>query len=362
MEKVKNLWQRIPHACRVVFAVLPVVTLLHFIFFVSSDFAEWYVLTVGDFFRSVLAWITNFIPASVAECILILVPVIMIAMFVYGIRGDSDRVFRLFCGSLSALMVVYSLFVLTFAAGFYMRDIGEIFEIERRDLTVDELYSAALIAAEEANEAYRSIDGRGPKSTVMCMSINEMNDTLLDAFDTVSEKYDYPATMYSRVKPVVHSEPMTYTHISGVYTFFTGEANINVNYPDFVIPFTAAHELSHQRGVSRENEANFVAFLVCMESDNPYIRYSGYLNMFRYMAGALSSVAPDRISELYSRLDSGVVNELASYSKFFDKYRDNVAADISDAVNDTYLTVMDGTDSRSYGMVVDLAVVYLLDK
>ena len=55
---------------------------------------------------------------------------------------------------------------------------------------------------------------------------------------------------------------MTYTHISGIYTFYTGESNININYPDFVVASSATHEMAHQRGVARENEANFVSFVV----------------------------------------------------------------------------------------------------
>ncbi len=362
MEKLKNVLKSIPRWCRVVFAVFPVMVVLHLLYSLSPAFAEFYVRTVGAFFRTLLAYLTNLFPISVAEGIIIFTPIAMIMMFIYGLRGSDGAIFRLFWGSLSALLTVYSLFTLTFAAGFYVRDIGDIFGIERRDITVDELYSAALITAEGANEAYRELDGRGPDSTVMGMTYSEMNKDLLTAFERVSDKYGYPVKMYSSIKPVVLSEPMTYTHISGVYTFFTGEANINVNYPDFVIPYTAAHELSHQRGVSRENEANLVAFLVCLEADDPYIRYSGYLNMFEYMASALGNVSRDKLTELYSHLDDGVMNELISYSRFFDKYRENVAADISDVVNDTYLTVMDGTDSRSYGMVVDLAVVYLIDR
>jgi len=226
---------------------------------------------------------------------------------------------------------------------------------------VDELYSATLRTAEGVNEAYRQLDGRGPEYTTMGMSYSELSEKVLDSFDSLSDEYGFPVTFRSRVKPVVFSVPMTYTHVSGVYTYITGEANMNVNYPDFVIPYTAAHEMSHQRGVSREDEANFVAFLACVESEDPYIRYSGYLNMYQYMASALSSVDPERYAEVFYTLDRGVVNELISYSGFFDRYRDNIAASISDAVNDTYLNIMSGTDSRSYGMVVDLASLYLID-
>ena len=154
---------------------------------------------------------------------------------------------------------------------------------------------------------------------------------------------------------------MTYTHISGMYTYFTGEANLNTNYPYFVNVYTTAHEMAHQRGIARENEANFLAYLVCIGSEDLYMQYSGYLNMYDYLASPLYMASPELYYEVVQSLDSRVRYDLQCYSEFFDKYRDNAAAEVSDAVNNTYL-VLQGTaeGTRSYGMVVDLAVAYHL--
>ncbi len=364
MTKLKKLIKTIPVLYRVFFCLFPVAVCLHAAFIIWGDFAELYCRSVGHGFRTVLATVTNFLPMSLAEAGIIFMPFIFASIVIYVIRTKGEYVasVRVISGLISVITLVYSLFVFTFAAGFYGKDIGEYFGVNRRKLTVNELYSAAVVIVDRANEAYSEIDGKGLGSTTMGMDYGTMNDLILEGFDKLYDEYKFPARLSSRVKPVVLSEPMTYTHISGVYTFFTGEANINVNYPDFVIPYTAAHELSHQRGVSREDEANFAAFLVCEAVENPYIRYSGYLNMYQYMASAIASVSYEKYVELYNRLDDGIKKELSAYSKFFDKYRESVSGKVSDAVNDSYLSVMAGTDSRSYGMVVDLATVYILEE
>lgn len=347
MAKLKKVLRAIPIPVRVLFCLFLISVLLHISFALSQSFAEFYLGTVGHFFRSLFAAVTNPLPFSLAEAIFIFLPFVLIYMVVCILKDDLD--FDGAVGIISSLaalvLLVYSLFILTFAAGFYTGDIGEHFGVSRRDVTVDELYEAAIITVEGVNEAYSEIDGKGPDSTSMGMTPYELSIKLLGDFDSLNDKFSFPYKMTSRVKPVTLSEPMTYTHISGIYSYFTGESNININYPDFVIPYTAAHELSHQRGVSRENEANFVAFLVCMESDDPYIRYSGYLNMYQYMANAVASVSYEKYADLAGMLDDGVKKELIAYSEFFDKYRDNIAADVSDTVNDAYLTVMSGTDS-----------------
>ena len=129
-------------------------------------------------------------------------------------------------------------------------------------------------------------------------------------------------------------------------------------FPDYTIAYTAAHELAHQRGIAPEDEANFVAFLVCLESDDPYIRYSGYTNMLEYVLSALYRADGKSYTEVYRKIDNAVRREFAAYSDFFDKYRDSTASRVTDKVNDTYLKLNGTEGSVSYGLVVDIAVAY----
>ena len=103
-----------------------------------------------------------------------------------------------------------------------------------------------------------------------------------------------------------------------------------------------------------------MAFLVCMASDDPYIRYSGYLNLYEYVSSALYSASREYYTQIQEALDPRIYYELRSYSAFFDKYRDTVVSQISESVNNTYLVIQGTEGTKSYGMVVDLAVVYLL--
>ena len=87
------------------------------------------------------------------------------------------------------------------------------------------------------------------------------------------------------------------------------------------------------------------------------MRYSGYLNMYEYLMSALSSKREIR-REISASLDPRVMNDLVCYSNFFDKYRSNPAATVSDTVNNTYLLAQGTEGAKSYGLVVDLAVAY----
>ena len=119
--------------------------------------------------------------------------------------------------------------------------------------------------------------------------------------------------------------------------------------------------MAHQRGIAREDEANFVSFLVCISSDDPYIRYSGYLDMFREVRNKLADADKTLYKKLISEMSAETMGEVVSFGNFFDKYRENVAATVSNKVNDTYIT-SHGQEAgiKSYGLVADLLCAYML--
>ena len=352
---------RLPLAVKIIYAIAAACVPLYLAFLLSEGFSDFFNRYISSFFRALLAHLTSWIPFSLAEFALILIPVwvFLITQLITKKFGDSTK--ELISGILcvcSLLGVVFSSFTLGFAPAYRGSTLDEKLALKRCDVSAEELYDTALILAEHVKEEAQFVAFGEDGFSVMPYNYSEMNEKLLDAYGKVCDKHTFVQRLNSRLKPVMLSDAMSYTHITGVYTFFTGEANINVAFPDYTVPFTAAHELSHQRGIARENEANFMAFLVCIESDDAYIRYSAYLNMYEYVLSALSRADGDMYAKAYARLSPHVKGELAAYSDFYDKYRNSTASEVSGAVNDTFLKLHGTEGTKSYGMVVDLAVAY----
>ncbi len=313
--------------------------------------------------RWTLAHITSLLPFSLAEMVIILLPLILILLLsltVYLSRKEDERAYtKYLCFLLSVLCIIYSLFVLTLAPGYKGSSLASKLNLKQKQVSAKELYDTSTWLSEQVSMRLDDIAYDDEGFSHLPYSLDLMCDKLNDAYAKLADKYDFVSKLRSNIKYVILSKPMTYTHISGVYTFYTGEANLNVNFPDYTLPYTAAHELAHQRGTAPENEANFVAFLACMESDDPYIEYSGYINMLEYCMNALYEADSDMYYEFYGTLEREVVGEFYAYSGFYDEYRENVVADVSGTINDTYLQSQGQTaGSRSYGLVVDLAVAY----
>ncbi len=361
LDEIEEPNYKLPKFSIVLFIAAGVTALLHVISANSEAFSDFINQNVSRWVRFLLAHVTNLIPFSFAEMLIIGLPIIFVTLCVYSVKkySDTTRHMLVFIGiALSLLSVFYTLFFWGFGVGYNGAPLEDKLELERAQVSAQELKETAEILIEKTNEAAQDVIFRKSGFSVMPYNIGELSDKLCEAYESSYKKYDFITPLTSNLKPVILSEPWAYTHITGVYSYFTGEANINVAFPDYTVAYTAAHEMAHQRGIAPEDEANFVAFLVCLESDDPYIRYSGYANMLEYVLNALYRADSKAYTELYRHIDNTIRREFAAYSDFFSKYRDSAASNVADKVNDTYLKLNGTEGSKSYGLVVDIAVAY----
>ncbi len=150
--------------------------------------------------------------------------------------------------------------------------------------------------------------------------------------------------------------------ISGIYSPFTGEAHLNAEVPPWVQPFSASHELAHQKGFAREDEANFIAWQVCRESTDPALNYSASFVALRHALGALRRENPVQAELVSNLLDDQVLADMHG-SRAFWRSMHSVVTDLSIKVNDTYLKSSGSSEGvRSYGRMLDLLVAEQLSR
>lgn len=355
-------YERVPLWSKIALILCGICVILYIIICFNTRFADTFNVYVSSFFRFLLAQISNILPFSLAETTIILMPVILFFVVRYLIkrRCASPRAVAVSAVCmLSVASMFFSTFVLTFAAGYRGKSLESKLDFKSEKLTATDLYNSAEYLSQKINELAQEISYSDNGFSQMPYRLDVMNSKLISAYDEFCEEHTFIHNFHSRVKPVLISEAMSYAHITGVYTFFTGESNINVDFPDYTIPYTAAHELAHQRGIAREDEANMIAFLVSMQSDDIYIRYSAYVGVYEYVASALYRADKDLYRKNYSGLDPRVQREQDAYREFFKKYQHSVTSSVSNTVNDIYLQAQGTVGAKSYGMVVDMTVAYL---
>ncbi len=327
----------------------------------STDIADFLNGTLCLAARRALAFLGDLIPFSVYELILFLSPVILTFIIAFAVklfrRGYGAG--RFLINIISAVLVLYAGNVICLGISYNTTTVDKEMNFPIVRVTEDSLAELMTALRDEVNLFSADIaytdDGRSASGYTM----DEISERICASYSEFSAEYGFVPDFYSRAKGVgAGSIIMSYLGIGGIYTYFTGEANVNTAYPEYDVVFTAAHELSHQRGVLRENEANFMAYVICSRSDDLYLRYSAALNMYSYIASALYRTNEERYFEIAKGLSEGARADIRASNAVAEKYGNTFIADISSFINDLFLK-SNGTDGVvTYGRVVTLAVSY----
>ncbi|HEX5655366.1 MAG TPA: DUF3810 domain-containing protein [Chitinophagaceae bacterium] len=126
------------------------------------------------------------------------------------------------------------------------------------------------------------------------------------------------------IKPSLFSYAGNYLGFQGYYNPFSGEAQVNTTIPRVIEPFVTTHEIAHQLGYAKENEANFVAFLACHESSSVALKYSMYFDMYLYAKRELARRDTLLAKSIDSLLHPQVHADIREYREFFKKYRNPI--------------------------------------
>ena len=143
----------------------------------------------------------------------------------------------------------------------------------------------------------------------------------LDAYKELNKQYVFLQYYPTSVKSSIWGWLGNYTGFLGYYNPFTGEAQVNTTVPKFSQPYTTCHEIAHQLGYAKENEANFVGYLAAAASRDTFFHYSVYLDLFLYADRNLFSADSAAAKSFAKQLIPEVKADLKEWSDFNDRHR-----------------------------------------
>lgn len=174
------------------------------------------------------------------------------------------------------------------------------------------------------------------------------------ALQNTLQTLQYPsAHSYFRARKVPHGSLLR-VGIAGIYFPYTGEGHYDGGLHPLSQLFTIPHELAHGYGFGDEGECNFLAYLACTQSANPYIQYAGHLYYARYLWSAYRSQAPQQYTLFAQQMPRGILNDLKDIRQYAARYPD-LAPRLQDATNNAYLKTQGiRTGIKSYDEIVPL--------
>src|SRR5579872_1270224 len=112
-----------------------------------------------------------------------------------------------------------------------------------------------------------------------------------------------------------------YLGFGGYYNPFTGEAQVNTTLPVLEQPFTTCHEIGHQLGYAKENEANLAGYLSARASNDPAFQFSVYSDLYLYAARELYVRDSNLVVPLRDHLRPFVRRHFRELQRFYRRYQ-----------------------------------------
>lgn len=165
------------------------------------------------------------------------------------------------------------------------------------------------------------------------------------------------APQINSFKPSLFKYVMSFTGILGYYNPFTAEAQYNSELPSTFLPFTSAHESSHQLGFAREQEANFVGYLIGIHSGNLELRYS---TEYYTLKSLLNSIAYEDENFVKTALKnySPEMKKDRLYERAFIYKHQGLLDDFFGFTNNLFLKSNQQEGSVTYSYFIDLLLHY----
>ena len=280
------------------------------------------------------------------------------------------------------LIMTLNCFILYHASTFSRHYFGE----DNGEYELTELIAVYNIVAEKCNDLAKVMERDESGSVIYTgcdgelqgagyrVQLGVLADKSRELMRQLGKTYPQLDGFYPRPKALLTSDFMCQQHMKGYYFPFSMEANYNDVMQILNMPETMCHELAHLRGYIFEDEANFIAYLACIQSDDPFIQYSGYLGVLVYLnndiykawkesrttyEAAIAVIQPVAVDSQVWADDVIVTQEEWDRINGKALIDTEIVDEISDVFIDTNLKVNGVTDGAvSYSRVVRLLLQY----
>ncbi len=361
---------RLKKSTWVMFGICVLMLLLNVLARCSRGFSNWYAETIFPLLSGLWSRFTGLFPFSVGEILIILgvaalllVPVsfLVLMLFVKPHRRTIARIYGKTIGWV--LTWLLSVETLHFFLLYQRTPFGETYApVSDGTYSTEEVLFAYESLILEANAAAQEVarDENG-----QFLLTDDLQTEAKLAMQRLGETYPQFAGYYPDAKPIQCSFFMTQQYLLGVYFPFSMEANYNPDVCPINLPNTICHEFSHLKGNMLEDEAGFLAFLACMESDSADFRYSGCIQALEYMMepgkeadadGSVTALISDEVwADLYCYVPENYWEDNAE----LEFIPTDTVQEVANTAIDTSLKINGVEDGeKSYDRIVNLLLDY----
>ena len=312
-----------------------------------------------------ISWPARLLPWSLGELLLILILagmgltlVGLLRALAAGAPGFFTLLLRRVGGFVALAGLLYCSFVAFWGLNYLRPPIVNTLAWPPETPTTAELQSLCEELAQEVNTLRIDLpsDGNGVLLVDRRMVLERRNEGYALLHGSLAPVLPVMLHEPSRPKIAIFGSLMSRSLTYGMYIPWTGEALLNGSTPSPALAFSVCHEMAHQQGIAREDEANFIGYLACRQHPDPLFQYSGARAVLGEALVQLWSARPEAWKGIRASLGPGVLADEAAETAWLREHRSRFSR-VQGRVYDGYLKIQGQRDgARSYGRVVDLLI------
>ena len=317
--KYRNYW--------VLILILFVIAILIRLFSMNSFRVEAYYSTgIYPLISLVLRHLFGWLPFSFGDVLYCAVILWMIAWIYRGVRlvrkpkQLPGRIVRRIVRTTVVFLFIYIVFNLLWGINYNRRGITSQLGLKIEQYTVVELKDLNELLVEKTNTANALL----MKQLPVAMSRKELFHRSQEAYIELNKKYAFFKYQPASLKRSMWGWLGNYLGFLGYYNPFTGEGQVNTSVPKFLQPYTCCHEIAHQLGYAKENEANFVGYLAASSSKDEFFQYSVYLDLFLYANRNLYQSDSSAARSFTNKLLPPIKEDLKQWREFNNRHKNPV--------------------------------------
>lgn len=279
---------------------------------------KYYSIGIYPYISSLLRFISSIFPFAIGD----IVYALLIGFVLYKIiiffkkRNALKRAHRIIVPLqiLNFFLILYIVFKIAWGLNYSRPSVSEALGIGNEKYSVKELVLLGDYFVKKTS------DLKLKQTKIPAYSIDALEINSAKAYDLMERKNSLFGYSNPCLKAVLNPWMISKAGIEGYYAPLTGEANMNMNLPDFVKPYVSCHEIAHQLGISYEDEANLLGYLTASNSPDVNYQYSANYEMLRYILFEIRMKSPDDYLQLHDQLSPAVLADFKIEKEFWRKY------------------------------------------
>lgn len=293
---------------------------------------RYYTQGVYPVVSGVLRFLFGWVPFSIGDIIYSIAVVFLLVWVVRGIKTVFRKRIQAInwkkraAGIFFTLVWLFVAFYLLWGLNYSREGVTAQFKLPARQIQKADLDSLVAVLHERLNASAAEIS---LSERTALRNTSALADEAAAAYRLKVKEYPFLRYRPVSVKRSVFGELMNYTGIQGYYNPFSGEAQVNMTIPDFLLPSVLTHEIAHQVGYGSESEANFISFLVCRKNASPHFRYSNNFISYAYARNELYRMDSVGARMFDNTLHPQVKKDFETYRNFYRKYESRIEPVIS---------------------------------